>query len=135
MCLPLEQGDPLWVKHFDDAFVASAVLWGKLLILAGNAGHIFACYPQSGEGVWELDVEGRIASTPVPYRATLLVATGTGKLLSIPRNGEIIRTDDLGAPIVATPTINGSLVYIGALDGRLYALDLTEREEPSVCYA
>lgn len=135
MCLPLEGGDPLWVKHFDDAFVASAVLWGKLLILAGNAGHIFACYPQSGEVVWELDVEGRIASTPVPYRATLLVATGTGKLLSITQNGEIIRTDDLGTPIVATPAIDGSLVYIGALDGRLYALDLTEREEPSVCYA
>lgn len=135
MCLPLEGGNPLWVKHFDDAFVASAVLWGKLLILAGNAGHIFACYPQSGEIVWELDVEDRIASTPVPYRATLLVATGTGKLLSITRNGEIIRTDDLGTPIVATPAIAGSLVYIGALDGRLYALDLTEREEPSACYA
>jgi len=56
----------------------------------------------------------------------VLIATGDGELVWLSLTGEIIEREALGVGIVSTPIVVDSILYLGALDGRFYAL-LTDR--------
>ncbi len=125
-CFDLADGSCRWRQALGDAFVASPVVVGSLVLFAGNAGTVLACHPDTGERLWQLQLRQRIASTPVPLGNMVLIATGDGELVWLSLTGEIIEREALGVGIVSTPIVVDSILYLGALDGRFYAL-LTDR--------
>lgn len=121
-CFALSDGSTRWRQTLPDAFVASPVVVGNVVLFTGNAGTVIACHPDSGAVLWQVSLRQRIASTPVPHGATVLVATGGGELVWLTLTGEIVERESLGIGIVSTPVMMDDILYLGALDGRFYAL-------------
>ena len=69
------------------------------------------------------DAGGALVADPLLVGDELLIACGDGRLARLARtDGAIVAEADVGAPIIATPAVDASTVYVVAMDDRLHAL-------------
>ncbi len=106
------------------SFISSPAFQGSVIYAATTTGTVYAIDTKDDKLLWTYNAGGNITSSITIYDGQLIFS-GAGKVHSVAAiNGVATWTTalpvDFSSPAVAAP-----YVYVGANDGKLYALDIT----------
>ncbi|TAK14108.1 MAG: hypothetical protein EPO32_02885 [Anaerolineae bacterium] len=119
-----EAGDGLWATPATD---------GEAIFLSSMDSKVYSLAPGSLNVNWETDAGGAIVSTPVidVESGLLYVGTFNGEVLGISLEvGRIEWRAETEAWIWGPPALVDGTLYVGDLDGNLYAFEATGTGEP-----
>jgi outer membrane protein assembly factor BamB len=135
--LPLVWGHEGW-----DYLLPSPVLQEGTVLVGSGDGHLYALDPADGTVRWRFATGGRIRSAPTVVDGVAYVGSGDGIVYGVDartgREAWRFRTGGVDLPAVdfgfdrtqiqSTPTVSDGVLYIGARDASLYAIDLESGE-------
>jgi len=117
---------------------ATPVLAGGMLYYPAD-GNLHALDPATGAEQWSFPLPGGwTIATPAVAGGTVLAGSGEGRLYALDaatgkerwhfQTGKALFDfspyERSASPVVGSPAVSGSLVYLGGADGKFYALDL-----------
>jgi len=118
---------------------SAPALYGGVLFIGSNDGHLYALDAESGKLKWKFQAAGAVASSPAVYRDTVFIEAGDAAIHAVDaRTGREKWTVKTGVPITrdpkrmatgkweyehSSPVIAAATLYIGSADGNVYALD------------
>ncbi|MGW3955423.1 outer membrane protein assembly factor BamB family protein [Streptomyces sp. NPDC004752] len=119
-----------WTTKYrpDYPYDGALVLADGILYAGTPDGHVLALAPVTGKPYWKQRVSGCVNTAPLVHGGTLYVNNGRGEhvlALDSATGTQLWRTllpTPFGA-LHTTPAIDGSTLYVGCRDGRLWALD------------
>ena len=123
-----------WVSPFQ----ADQAIWGAPVsdgtnVYFGTLGrHVYAVNAQTGREVWSQKVNGAILGSPVlGPNNTLYVGTYSGELATLnTANGQVVQEQATSSWIWTGPAQDGTNVYAGDANGKLYAFPMTAAGQP-----
>ena len=132
-----------WGHESGDHYVSSPVVVGGTVIFGGGDGAVYALDAASGEVRWRAHTGGRVRSSPAVSGSRVVVGSLDGNVycLSLKTGAERWRFATAGAQlesakfgydrrsVQSSPAIVNGVVFIGARDGFLYAIDLLTGKE------
>lgn len=98
----------------------------EVLIVPSMDHHLYALNAETGAELWQLDLGGAVASTPVLYENHLYVGSFASKVFKITLDGEIVAEYDTNDWIWGAPTIEDGVLYVADMIGYVYALGLDD---------
>ncbi len=118
-----------------EAIYGTPVVTGGTVYFAAYDGNVYALNAADGSLVWGFATHGPIIGGVAldqrgtegqePVAKTLFVGSHDGKLYALdPKDGSLRGSFDAGDSIWATPLVAGQVVYVAAVNGKLYALDV-----------
>ncbi len=149
----LRGGDPFWgktqawLKCIDPTgtgdITASGLVWSYTLerhvistpaihdglVFIPDFGRNFHCLDaRTGETVWTREIQGDVWSSALVADGKAYVGTRANQLyvFTADREGKLLATMDMGAPISGVPTAANGVLFVST-DNRLYALAKTEK--------
>lgn len=103
---------------------AGPVVVGDTLYVGSLDHHLYALNAKDGTYLWDIDLGGAIADTPLHNNGILYVGTFTSKLYAISTEShKIVNSFDTRGWVWGTPRIKDGVLYFGDLKGWVYALD------------
>lgn len=100
------------------------------LIAAGYNGVIYGLDPASGQARWQVTVStGRFVAGPAVTNDHILAASSDHTLYAMDLQGQPLWQFTAGHALWGTPAVNGELVYLPALDHRVYGLALADGKQ------
>ena len=84
---------------------------------------LYALDPESGEELWQVDLRGAVASTPVYSDGYLYVGSFARTLFKISTNGEIVAEFTTHDWVWGSPVLSDGVLYAADLGGFVYALE------------
>ena len=114
--------------HNQVGFQSSAAVVGGMVYVGCRDGHAYALDAATGHKVWDYSTsQSWVNTTPAVRDGVVYVGTAdTHRFLAIDaRTGRLRFLVDLQALIFGSAAVTGNLAYIGAMNGRLSAIDLT----------
>lgn len=103
---------------------------GRRIYAAGAKGTVAAYEPQSGETIWETDLDSDLSSGPGVGSDFVVVVTTDGEVLALDAaSGEEQWRVPLKAEALATPLVGDGVVVVQTVDNQLRALDLFDGRE------
>jgi outer membrane protein assembly factor BamB len=118
----LRKGTIVWTYAPQDRefpFYASPAVAGGMVIIGGRDKRVHALRAGTGELIWSYATRGRIDASPVVQGDRIFVASTSGELLALDRNGKPVWQFDAGSAIVASPSIAAGRLIVGTVDGTL----------------
>jgi len=114
----------------DDAILASPVASGGRVYAVDQMGTAYAIDPAAGKVLWKCAPDGTAAmgsntSSPCIVKDRLIFGTTSGKLHVLDaKAGQVLKSIDLGAPVVSAITAANDVIYFQTVDGTVHARDL-----------
>lgn len=103
---------------------AAPVVVGDTLYFGSLDHHVYALNAKDGTYLWDIDLGGAIADTPLHDNGILYVGTFTNKLYAVSTEShKIVNSFDTRGWVWGTPRIKDGVLYFGDLKGWVYALD------------
>ena len=131
-------GDVVWSSVVEGWFnPATPLADGEDVFVCEGTGAVVCLAREDGAITWRTEVTSSSPLRAMPYRDAggalvadpllvgdeLLIACGDGRLVRLARSdGAIVGESDVGAPLIATPAVDASSVYVVGMDDRLRAL-------------
>ena len=132
----LEKIDPASGKH-EPALKAEYWIWstpsldGDTLYFADLNGNAYSFDTLTGKLNWPpIKPDGPITASPLIQNDHILIATESGSLFAIDRDGNVLWTQAVGGKIYTTPVAAGDLIIVAPLETDFYlaALDSNGRQ-------
>ncbi len=133
--ISLDDGSLLWFFDAASSVEGSAAIDGESLFFGTGEGRFFALDSKTGNKLWRIDTEGRIAggvnfANLADGSRAVLFGCYNGKLYCIhSRSGEKIWEYTTGNYINGTPAVHSGKIYFGGCDSYLRVLDLESGRE------
>lgn len=127
--LDLTDGKMQWEFHTDGAFASRPALHEGTLYIGAFDDRFYAIDAQNGTEQWHYQGEDWFWGSPVVYSDTVYAADVRGDVYALDtESGEVAWQKALEAPVRAGPTLSEdkSKLFIGAENGTLYALEVTD---------
>lgn len=127
--LGLRLGEQRWRCDTGGPVVASPATGEGVTYIGSSTKRLYALDARSGSVIWWVDCSGGITSSAALSAARVYVGGLDGVVYSVERGaGRVVWTQDLGQPLPASPTLapDGTALYIGCMDGHVYALVTSE---------
>lgn len=135
-----QTGDDLpldWGYENGDMFISSPAVADGLVLVGSGDGHLYALDTATGQGKWRVETGGRVRSSPAVADGTVYVGSLDGSVYAadlatgalkwrFDTQGHALSSARFGydrKSIQSSPAVADGLVYIGARDGSLYAID------------
>ena len=115
------------VNHNQEGFQSSAAVADGVVYVGCRDGHVYAIDARSGKKKWDYSTsQSWVNGTPAVRGGIVYVGTSdTHKFLALDaRSGRLIYAVDTHALVFSSAAIAGKLLYVGAFNGRLSALDI-----------
>jgi outer membrane protein assembly factor BamB len=126
-----------WGHESGDAWTSSPTIVEGKLLFGGADGVLYAVDPGTGAVKWRARTNGRIRGTPAVLDGRVFIGAFDGRVYAfdLQTGGPLWRYETQGATlksadygfdrrsIQSSPSVAGGVVFIGARDGFLYALD------------
>lgn len=132
----LEKFDPATGKH-QSLEKTSAWVWGTPILVEDNlyfgdlSGNFYSFNTQTGKYNWTpVKPDGPITASPLAVNDVILVATESGAVYEVDKDGHSKLWSQPGGKIYTTPIMAGDLVLVSPLgaESYLYAYDLNGRQ-------
>jgi outer membrane protein assembly factor BamB len=126
-------GVVIWSAEIGKGYQTSAPLIfnGKVIVSSAD-GIVYAFDAEEGTALWTYDTGARESyGVPSPIGVTdhIYVATAYGEIISLTDGGAKDWNLTIGSDIYSSsPSVKDGVLYIGAEDGKLYAIDITAKE-------
>jgi outer membrane protein assembly factor BamB len=88
-------------------------------VIGGRDKRVHALRAGTGEVVWTYTTRGRVDASPVVQGDRVFVASTSGELLALDRDGRPVWQFDAGSAILASPSIAAGRLIVGTADGLL----------------
>jgi outer membrane protein assembly factor BamB len=132
----LEQFDPATGEHQSVVDAANWVwttpsLDGDSLYFGDIDGNIYSYNTSTGELNWDpVKPDGPITASPLVREDHILVATESGSVFALDRDGKVLWTEEVGGKIYTAPVAAGDLTIVAPLETEFYlaALDQNGRQ-------
>jgi outer membrane protein assembly factor BamB len=133
-----------WGHETGDYYIASPVLAGNGVVIFGAGdGSVRALDEKSGKAIWRTEIGERIRSTPAVSDGLVFAGTVEGRLHALGlKDGAVRWTFDTEGTkldsakfgydrrtIQSSPAVANGVVYFGARDGWVYAVDAGDGKE------
>ncbi len=126
-----------WGHESGDRYLSSAVVAGSLVIFGSGDGNVYALDPATGAAKWTAPTDGRIRGTPAVANGKVYVGSYDGRLYAFDvatgkrlwrfdTEGVKLNSGDFGydrRSLQSSPAVANGIVFVGARDGFLYAVD------------
>ncbi len=126
-----------WPFTSGDIYVSSPVLAAGRVLVGGGDGGLHAFDARTGEEEWSAPTEGRVRSSPAVANGRAYVGSADGSVYAFDVEsgrrawrfdtfGRTLDSDTFGfdrKTVQSSPAVADGLVYVGARDGFLYAID------------
>lgn len=132
----LERFDPASGNH-QPVLDAENWVWstpsldGDTLYFADVDGNVYSFDTSTGKLNWNpVKPDGPITASPLVREDHILIATESGSIYALSRDGRVLWQEEIGGKIYATPVAAGDLTLIAPLDTEFYlvGLDLNGRQ-------
>nr|VFJ87852.1 MAG: Beta-barrel assembly machine subunit BamB [Candidatus Kentron sp. H]VFJ89571.1 MAG: Beta-barrel assembly machine subunit BamB [Candidatus Kentron sp. H]VFJ96270.1 MAG: Beta-barrel assembly machine subunit BamB [Candidatus Kentron sp. H] len=109
----------------DDLYVKlTPIVHGKRLFAATPEGEVHAYDAQTGESLWETDIDLPISGGPGIGHQTVLVGSNTGKVAALSQEtGEVLWKVKTSSEVLAMPQEKNGVVVARTIDGKLFGLE------------
>ena len=114
--------DVLWTFKTNNGVWAKPLLHEGILYFTSMDHNLYAVETSAGELVWELDLGGAAASTPVLVGDRLYVDTFGRSVVEVTLDGELTASFETGNWVWGSPAVDGDTIYVADLSGIVYAL-------------
>jgi outer membrane protein assembly factor BamB len=121
--VPPPDGPPAWTFDGRTLIEFPPAVRDGLVVFGTNSGRVFALDADSGDVRWARRQKGEIAATPAITEDAVYVSSMDGVLSAYGLAGTHRWDFSTGSPIESSPLVVDGLVYVGAHNGRLYAVD------------
>ena len=132
-----------WGFESGETWVSSPTLVGGQVLFGSRDGTVYALDAASGKERWRYAAGARVYSTPAVADGAVFVGSQDGTLHAIelangrPKwrfetEGKKLRSENFGfdrTTIQSSPAVVGGIVYVGARDGWVYAVDASTGRE------
>jgi outer membrane protein assembly factor BamB/predicted phosphodiesterase len=112
-----------WVYQAQSDIGTGNVFWGGRVIGTDTDGWIFALDGRTGKKVWAYRTGGKVYSTPAVADGYIVAASTDGWIYCL-KDGKLVWKFETLKPDVASPVIEGGVVYVGGSDGHFRAIEL-----------
>jgi len=133
--------EPVWIHDTGGSVWASVAYWDNHVYVGSDDSTLYALRASTGEVVWRFRTGGAVRAGPTSDGSFLFVHSDDGGVYKLDRGTgrHVWRVQLLDSPRSRVPpgekgsrydhyassaTVGDDVVYIGAADGRLYALDM-----------
>jgi outer membrane protein assembly factor BamB len=132
----LERFDPSTGNH-ESVLDAENWVWstpspdGDTLYFADVDGNVYSFSISTGKLNWNpVKPDGPITASPLVREDHILIATESGSIFALDRDGKVLWTEEVGGKIYTTPISAGDLTIVAPLETEFYlaALDLNGRQ-------
>ena len=132
----LERFDPATGEH-QSVVDAENWVWstpsldGETLYFGDIDGNIYSFNTSTGNLNWNpVKPDGPVTASPLVREDHILVATESGSIFALDRDGQVLWTEEIGGKIYTTPVSAGDLTIVAPLETEFYlaALDLNGRQ-------
>lgn len=132
----LERFDPATGSH-QPVIDAENWVWstpsldGDTLYFADVDGNVYSFNTSTGKLNWSpVKPDGPITASPLVREDHILIATESGSIFALDRDGKVLWTEEVGGKIYTTPIAAGDLTIVAPLETEFYlaALDLNGRQ-------
>ena len=129
-----------WGHESGDHFISSPAFVNGTVVAGGGDGGVYAIDAASGRVKWRARTGGRVRSSPAVADGRVYVGSYDGRIycFDLATGAERWRYDTEGVKlesasfgfdrrsIQSSPAVSGGVVYVGARDGFLYAIDAAD---------
>jgi outer membrane protein assembly factor BamB len=130
----LEQFDPETGQH-SPVFDAEYWMWstptlnGNALYFGDLKGNFYSFDTSTGGLTWSVQPDGAITANAILQNDHFLLATESGNIYAIDKDGKTLWFEEVGGKIYTTPVAAGDLILVAPLGAEFYlaALDSTGR--------
>jgi outer membrane protein assembly factor BamB len=134
----------IWGFESGETWISSPAVAGGVVLIGSRDGNVYALDATTGKERWRYGADARVYSSPAVAGNAVFVGAQDGTLHAIDRlsgrglwhfetEGKKLRSQAFGfdrTTIQSTPAVAGGVVYFGARDGWVYAVDAeTGREK------
>lgn len=126
-----------WGHESGDYYISSPVYVNGTIVVGAGDGRVYAADAESGRVRWTAKTEGRVRSSPAVAGGSVFVGSYDGRIYAFDlatgaqrwrydTEGATLRSGSFGydrRSIQSSPTVANGVVYVGARDGFLYAID------------
>ncbi|KAF0127198.1 MAG: PQQ repeat protein [Elusimicrobia bacterium] len=123
-------GQLLWDYSTDGWIDASPAVSSGTVYVTSRDGNLYAFNRQSGGLLWRAPLGAPSISSPLVFGGKVYAGTGApGNRLKVfdSTTGTFLWEYKANQPVDSTPATDGSGVFFGSNDGRMYALDMESR--------
>ncbi|MBI4311698.1 MAG: PQQ-binding-like beta-propeller repeat protein [Chloroflexi bacterium] len=123
-------GRERWHFQGDSWIWGSPVTNGLRVFAVSTKGAVHAIDINTGSGLWKFDLGSTAISSPALVGSNLVVASDGGIIYVLaPDTGAQVSNYNVGAEVQAPLTTDGQVVYVNAMDKRVWAIRMAPRQE------
>jgi outer membrane protein assembly factor BamB len=126
----LGDGSRLWQKKIGASIRATGAA-GRNYVVAATTDGIVAKLDAAGSILWKVSIGGEIISSPacIEERGIVVLGGPDGAVHALSlATGESVWRFAAGSPVTGSPRVDEGVIYIGARNGSVYAIDLDGNE-------
>lgn len=115
-----------WVSDPGGPYTSTPIIIDDVVYFARNTGILTALDLSTGELVFRHRLGGNFSASPVASDGKIFFASeeGTVSVVAAKREADVLASNDMGAPCMASPAISDKTLYVRA-GSRLYAIGKT----------
>ncbi len=87
-------------------------------------GSVLALSPDSGEMLWHFATGGSVMSETLVWEGKIVFASEDGNIYILSPRGRVRNVVKVGRPVLVTPLIDNTRLYVGAVDSVFHCFDL-----------
>lgn len=115
-------GKLLWVFDAGEEIMSSPVMNENIIVFGGESGFLYVLNKE-GKLLWKFKASSSITSSPaISKEGYIYVSCSDGTLYSLTYDGNIRWKVTLGKILSSSPIVVNGRIYIGSVDGFLYAI-------------
>lgn len=124
--LSLDSGMLVWTADAGAGVFSSPIRFEDMVIVGAGDGYVYAFDISSGEQRWRYSAEAAVLGSPELDADKVLIGGSDGvfRAIDAETGEEIWRYEGLNGPVVSKPLVYDGLVFFGAWDTYLYALEV-----------
>jgi outer membrane protein assembly factor BamB len=119
-------GTTVWQMNLDGKIDTIPTIGNGILVIGySNQNQITAISTATNTTLWNFITNGVVAASPAYDNGRFFFGTLGGSFYCVSENGQLVWKNPIGSAIETTPAIAYGMVFFGADDGTLYALNST----------